>query len=102
MTRHGITLTLAIALLGGAFFIVSCGGGGGGGEVSLDGLILFAGDDWTSGFELWSYDGSGSPMMVENLVSDIPTQEPESSYPEYFTKLGDPTSVSGRLKKLIN
>jgi len=95
MTRHGITLTLAIALLGGAFFIVSCGGGGGGGGVSLDGLILFAGDDGTSGMELWSYDGSGSPMMVENLVSDIPTQEPESSYPEYFTKLGDSVYFSG-------
>jgi ELWxxDGT repeat protein len=84
---------LVCAALGTLGLMAACGGGGSGG-VSLDDLLLFAGDDGTTGMELWSHDGRGSPTLVENLVPDTPGNV-EGSYPEYFIRFGNLVYFSG-------
>ena len=77
-----LSTILAVAC-GMSVFIISCGGGGGG-DSTIEGKFFFAADNGVNGLEPWSHDGTGSPMMVANLLADPPAGDPESSEPSYF------------------
>jgi len=84
MKKFMVLGTILAVACGTTVFIIACGGGGGGGDATIAGKFFFAGDNGVNGVELWSHDGTGSPLMVENITSDAPSFEDIGSFPENF------------------
>ena len=83
MNRTWIVFILLVALAGCAGFIYSCGGGGG--QTSL---LIFAAD-MGNGRELWTYDGSSSPQMIDIDAVTNATPGPFATYRDKLYFRGD-------------